>query len=132
MSSIAGGNLVTNQSQVLWKLIGANMNTVNDQAFTKAQVFSSYLITSIYAVNASTSLSLAAGGVYDTAAKGGTPLVAAAQVYSGLTGSTLGLNLTLAAYGIGLRAGASLFLALTVAQGGAATADLYVLGVPIS
>lgn len=132
MSSIAGGNLVINQSQVLWKLIGANMNTVNDQAFTKAQVFSSYLITSIYTVNASTSMSLAAGGIYDTAAKGGTPLVAAAQLYFGLTGSTLGLNLTLAAYGIGLRAGASLFLALTVAQGGAATADLYVLGVPIS
>lgn len=132
MSSISGGSVVINQSQVLWRLLGANMNTVNDQAFIKAQSFSSYLVTGIYGVNASTSLSLAAGGIYDTASKGGTPLVAAAQVYSGLTGSTLGLNLTLAAYGIGLRSGASLFLALTVAQGGAATADFYVLGVPIS
>lgn len=132
MSAFVGGAVVKYQAQVLWALLGANMNTTADQAFTKAQTFNNFLLTEIRGVNASTSLTLAVGGVYNTASKGGTPLVAAAQAYSGLTGSTLGLSLTLAAFGIGLQSGGTLFLALTVAQGGAATMDFYALGIPIS
>lgn len=132
MSSFSTSLPIINRSQLLWSLTGANMNSTADQAFTKATTFTNYLISEIRAVNVSTSLTLAAGGVYDTASKGGTALVAAGQVYSGLTGSTLGLSLTLAAYALGLRAGANLFLSLTVAQGGAATADLYVFGTPLS
>ncbi len=108
------------------------MNTTADQAFTQQGVFSTYLITAIRAVNASTSLTTAAGGIYNTASKGGTPLVASTQVYSGLTGSTLGINLTIAAFGSGVQSGANLFLALTTGQGGAATADFYVIGVPLT
>lgn len=132
MSSFSTSLPIINRSQLLWSLVGANMNSTADQAFTKATTFTNFLITEIRVVNVSTSLTLAAGGIYDTASKGGTALVAAGQVYSGLTGATLGLSLTLAAYALGLRAGASLFLALTAAQGGAATADLYVFGVPLS
>lgn len=123
---------IVNRSQVLWTLTSADMNSTADQAFTKALAFSTFLITSLRATNASTSLTLAAGGVYNTAAKGGTPLVAATQVYSALTGSTLGLDLTLAAFAAGVQSGASLFLSLTTGQGGAATMDIRVLGIPLT
>lgn len=120
------------RDQVLWTLLSANMNSTADQAFTKTFNFTNYLITGIRAANASTSLTTSVGGVYDTASKGGTALVGAGQVYSGLTGATLGLDLTLVAYAIGVRSGASLFLSLTVAQGGASTCDLRVFGVPLT
>ncbi len=130
--AISGNQPITGSERTLWVLTGANMNTTADQAFVAQGVFSTYLVTAIRAVNASTSLTLAAGGIYNTASKGGTPLVAATQLYSGLTGATLGVNLTLAAFGIGVQSGAALFLALTTGQGGAATADFYVIGVPLT
>jgi hypothetical protein len=120
------------QEMVLWTLTSANMNSTADQAFTKSFAFTNYMLTHIRAVNASTSLTLAVGGIYNTASKGGTALVANSQVYSALTGATLGLDLTLVAFGIGLQSGASLFLSLTTGQGGAATADLYAIGVALS
>lgn len=72
---ISGNQPVQGGERVLWQLVGANMNTTADQAFVQQGVFSTYLITAIRAVNASTSLTLAAGGIYNTASKGGTPLV---------------------------------------------------------
>ena len=118
-------------SQLLFKLIGANMNVTTDQAFTLigGAVPANYFITRIRAVNASLSLTTAAGGVYDTASKGGTTLVAAAQVYSALTAATLGLDLTLTAYGNGFRAGVTPILSLTTGQGAAATCDFYIYAV---
>jgi hypothetical protein len=125
-------NISLGRSMVLWTLTGADMNVTTDQAFTKSFAFNSYLITAIRASSASLSLTTAAGGIYDTATKGGTALVAAGQAYSALTGATLGLDLTLAAYALGLRSGASLFLSLTTGQGAAATANFHVLGVPLT
>lgn len=115
-------------SMMLGRLLGANMNSTADQAITIGA--STYVITQVLATNASTSLTLAAGGLYTAASKGGTALVAAAQVYSGLTASGLTLNLTLAAVAL-RRTEATLYLSLTLAQGGAATADLYLLGIPL-
>ena len=132
LRGVSGNQPVAGGERTLWVLTGANMNTTADQAFVQQGVFSTYIITAIRCVNASTSLTLAAGGIYNTASKGGTPLVAAAQVYSGLTGSTLGINLTLAAFGTGVQSGAALYLALTTGQGGAATCDFYVVGVPLT
>lgn len=119
-------------SRVLWQLTGANMNSTADQAFVKQGTFTNFLIEEIRAVNASTSLSLAVGGIYDTASKGGVPLVANTQVFSALTGSTLGVVLTMAAKGSGLMSAAALYLALTTGQGGAATADIYIIGCVLS
>lgn len=121
-----------NREQVLWSKTAFDMNVTTDQAFTKAGTFTSFLITRILFTNASTSLTTAVGGIYDTASKGGVPLVAAAQAYSTLTGATLGLDLTLAAKGRGLTSAAALYLALSTPQGGAATADGYVIGIPLS
>lgn len=132
MSALFGGDPVLNREQVIWRIIGANMNSTADQAFTKLVPFTNYAVTRIRAVNASISLTLAVGGIYNTASKGGTPLVAAAQAFSALTGSTVGLDLTLAAFGAGLQTGANLFLSLTTGQGSAATADIYVIGVPLT
>lgn len=115
--------------QVLFRLIGANMNVTTDQAlipylWTPGQ---NYLIERIRVVNASVSLTTAAGGIYTAASKGGSAIVAAAQAYSTLTGPTIGLDLTVAAVGNGLQTAIPI-LSLTTAQGAAATADVYVFG----
>jgi hypothetical protein len=115
---------------VLFRLRGANMNVTTDQEFERLGVYPSYIITAIRCCNASTSLTTAAGGIYSAASKGGDTLVAAGQAYSTLTGSTLGLDLTLAAVARGVRTGAPI-LSLTTAQGGAATADFYVIGLAL-
>ena len=116
------------QDQVLFRLTGANMNVTTDQEFERLGVFGPYIITALRCLNASVSLTTAAGGIYSAASKGGDTLVAAGQAYSTLTGSTLGLDLTLAAVARGVRTGAPI-LSLTTAQGGAATADFYVIGI---
>ncbi len=121
-------------SQELARLIGANMNSTADQAFTwrisgggpNTGLFR-YVVESIRVVNASTSLTTAAGGIYDTASKGGVAIVAAAQAYTALTGATLGTNLTIAAAGLAILSNPPI-LSLTTPQGGAATADFYIFG----
>lgn len=130
MSSIAGGApSPVGVSGVLFKLVGANMNSVADQQFVKQGVFADYMITGILVTNASLSLTLAAGGVYSAAAKGGTAIVAAAQVYSALTAAALTLLATIANTN---KRAETPYLALTVAQGAAATADLYIIGTALN
>ncbi len=118
--------------QLLWSLIAANMNSTADQSMVKAFPFATYQISRIVVSNASTSLTLAAGGIYTGAAKSGNAVVAAAQLYSGLTGATLGIAATLAAVGLAVQSATTLFLSLTTAQGGAATADFRVYGTPLT
>jgi hypothetical protein len=113
------------------RLPGASMNTTADQPITLyLPATAPFRVSKITARNASISLSAAVGGVYTAASKGGTAVVAAAQAYSGLTGSTLALDLTIATTpgNTVLAAGTPLFLSLSTAQGSAATADLYVFG----
>ena len=118
----------TGNDQLLGKLIGANMNVTTDQAIPITRIGSQkYLITKIFVTNASTSLTAADGGIYTATSKGGTAIVAAAQVYTALTAATVGLDLTLAVNNTYVLD--NLYLSLTGAQGGAATADIYVFGV---
>lgn len=115
----------------LFKLISANMNSTSDQTFTylgSQLAGRRFLIERIVCLNASTSLTTAAGGIYDTASKGGNALVAAGQAYSTLTGSTLALDLTLAAVGKAIVSGVAPILSLTTGQGSAATADFLIFG----
>jgi hypothetical protein len=104
------------------------MNATTDQALTKLGEFSTFFVDAIRVVNASTSLTTAVGGVYDTASKGGVAIVANSQAYSALTGATLGLDLTIAAAGKALITTGNVFFSLTTGQGSAATADVYVFG----
>lgn len=121
-------------NQLLGRLLSANMNVTTDQAFTWAISGGTpntglyrYVVERILVVNASTSLTTAAGGIYDTASKGGVAIVAAAQAYSALTGATLGLDLTIAAAGKAILTNPPI-LSLTTPQGGAATADMFLFG----
>lgn len=117
-------------SQCLFKLISANMNVTTDQSFAVIGNVApvNYLIDEIRVVNASIDLDTAAGGIYNAASKpAGGILVAAAQAYSTLTDSTLGLILTKTALANG-PVSATPVLSLTTAQGAAATADFYIFG----
>jgi len=106
----------------------ANFNSTADQAITLLP--GSWVVTGIYITAPSVTLaaSVAAGGVYTAAAKGGTAIVAASQVYSsGLVASTDVLGCTMAAKPT---VSGSVYLSLTTAHGSAATADVFVFGRP--
>lgn len=116
---------------VLGTLLAANMNVTTDQQITLSGVPDGvgFAVRRITARNATVSLTTAVGGVYSAASKGGTAVVAATQAYSTLTGSTLYLDLTIAAAGKAVWPAATpLYLALTTAQGAAANADILVYG----
>ncbi len=128
--------------KVLATIRGANFNTANDQPFVIPQNITAFMITRIVITNASTSLTTAAGGIYSQAAKGGTAIVASGQGYSALTAATSLMQATLAAFGSGTRFSSAnlgllngllvFWLSLTTPQGGAAQADIYVIGVDLT
>lgn len=119
-----------NQNRLLWSLIGANMNSTADQALTQAFSFTNHIIDRILVTNASLSLSLAVGGFYSAASKGGVAIVANTQVFSALTSNVKTLAATLG--NTDLRVNTVMYLSLTTAQGGAATADIYVWGMALT
>lgn len=110
---------------LIGKIIGANMNSTADQTFTINTGIAKYSPDVIQATNASTSMTTVAGGIYSAASKAGTPIVAATQTYTALTGSTKVLALTVALTDI--QTGA-LILSLTTGHGSAGTADFYIWG----
>ena len=107
---------------LIGSLIGADFNSVADQEIT---ITAGYRVTEILVTNASVSMTNADGGFYSQAAKGGTAIVLATQIYTALTGATVQLDLPIAVVMSGLT---SVFFSLTGAQGGAATADIYISG----
>ncbi len=114
-------------SRLIGSLIGANMNITTDQLIKI--YLTQYIITKIVVKNVSTNLTLAVGGIYTSDAKGGSAIVANTQVFSGLTGSTKFLNLTLAGTSLtDVLTKPYLYLSLTTGQGSAATADILVFG----
>jgi hypothetical protein len=114
-------------TDLLFTLLGANFNSTADQQL--APTFNGkFRIRRVVVLNASVSLTTAAGGFYPAAAKGGTAVVASGQAYSALSASNLALECTLNDASKVLAAGTPLFLSLTTGQGGAATADVYVYG----
>ena len=112
---------------LLGAIKGADFNVTTDQAIPIP--YAKYVVRRIVVTNASISLTLAAGGVYTATSKGGSAIVAAAQVYSSLTSSAKYLDATLAAVAAtDTFTVANLYLSLTTGQGAAATADVYVYG----
>lgn len=111
------------------KLIGANMNVTTDQAFVfPFSASRKFSLDQIVVANPSLSLTTAVGGIYTAITKGGTPIIAATQVYSALTGATTKVILTNAAAAATLVLTSPIYLSLTTAQGAAATADFYLFG----
>lgn len=111
--------------KLLGSLIGANMNTTSDQVI--AMLSTRYYIDKVIVANASVSLTLAVGGLYTAASKGGSLVLGSAQAYSGLTGSTKILSVASLLTSDTLTA-STLYLSLTTGQGSAATADWYIYG----
>jgi len=116
-----------NTERLLGVIKSANFNSVADQPITiRSQ---KYVVRNIVVDNASASLTLAAGGIYTGTSKSGTTVVAAAQIYTALTGATKFLDLTLASAVVtDILTATTIYLSLTVPQGTAATADLYIFG----
>lgn len=76
------------RDQLLFVLASADMGVTTDQTFTKLMVGTNYVITGVIFRRTSGAFNTAcAGGIYTSAAKGGTALVAAAQSYANLTGA---------------------------------------------
>lgn len=122
--------VVSEMTGVLGVLKSANMNSTADQAILINS--SNYIIRKIIVTNPSTSLTTAVGGFYAATGKT-TAIVANTQIYTALTGSTKFLDCTLAAIlGTDRRTETTLYLSLTTPQGGAATADIYIIGDSIS
>ncbi len=120
----------SSRERLLGFVIGANFNSTADQTIPITS--SKYIIRRITVTNPSTNLTLAIGGFYAAASKT-TALVANTQVYTALTGSTKYLDTTLGALvGTDVRTETTLYFSLTTAQGGTATADLWVWGEDIS
>jgi hypothetical protein len=115
---------------LLGQFVGLNMNITTDQSLQLTVPANAYyFLRSLVARNASISLTTAAGGIYDTASKGGTVLLLAATVYSELTGPTVvSAKPVVAAQVLLVRNTNPLFFSLTTGQGSAATMDLLVYG----
>jgi hypothetical protein len=114
---------------LLASLTGANFNSIADQAMVIQSGVTRYIIRRIIVDNASINLTTAAGGIYTQAAKAGTAIVAAAQVYTALTTSAKFKDLTLeAVIATDILTATTIYLSLTTAQGAAATANVWVFG----
>jgi len=123
-------------ARVLWYLTGANFNdNSNSQQLTKNGTFTNWMLGqngSVRVVNPSAAASSAVGGIYTATAKGGTAIVANSQAWSSLTGTGVGQAVTGTADGIGLRSDGALYFHLDTAHGSAVTADIYIIGIPLS
>lgn len=137
-----GGPIPAGQ-RVLATIRGADFNSIADQPLIIPPAIAAFQINAILVTNASISLTTAVGGFYPAASKAGTPIVAASQVWSGLTSSSIIVSATLASFGANTRFSASnlsntfgtglvLWFALTTPQGAAATADIYIRGTDLT
>lgn len=132
-----GGAPITGQ-RVIASLQSADFNDTADQPIAIPAAITAFWLTGIIASNASLSMTLAVGGFYPAVSKGGTALVSAAQVYSSLTTSSKLLACTLAAavpttrYSVANLTDWVIYFSLTTAQGAAATADIYIIGIDLT
>lgn len=124
--------------RVIASLFDANFNSTADQPIIIPPAITAFQLTGIIVTNTPVSLSAAAGGFYPRAAKAGSAIVAAGQTYAALTGLNLLLQATLTAFAQAARFSSALlpdsaiYLSLTTAQGQAAPADVYLIGIDLS
>ena len=127
-----GGGSFPAAQQVLFKLSGANLQLTTDQAFTKVYTGSAYAVTAIYARQRTGAASVTcAGGIYDTASKGGNALVAATQSWVTLASGVI-VSATLASLTGTVLLSNTPILSLTTGSTGACTADVYIYGVDLT
>lgn len=139
---IQDGGALPASTRVLGVTKGVSFNTTNDQPIAIPARISAFALTGILVTNAGTSLTTAAGGFYPQPGKAGTPIVAAAQTYSLLTGPSLLLWATLTSFGQNTRFSSAnlgniagflnIWLSLTAPQGIVSTADIYLVGLDLT
>jgi hypothetical protein len=119
--------------QLLFKLAGANLQSTSDQSFSLAAYSgSNYVVTNIIARQRTGGASVTcAGGIYDTAAKGGNAIVSAAQSWVTLASGVMVTAALAALTGTTLLTNTPI-LSLTTGSTAACTADFYIFGVDIS
>ena len=127
-NGIPDGSFMLGDNRVIFRLMNADLNSTADQIFIPAFTFTTFIIREILVTQASGAISLATGGIYTAASKGGTAIVSAAQSWSGLTSSVKTVTPTLGGTATDLRTG-SLYLSLTAAMGSAGTANFFIMGV---
>lgn len=124
--------LIEDATVMLYQLLAADMTLTTDQVFVPRpglRVFTNYVITEILCVRKAGAFGTAcAGGIYDTAAKGGNAWVANTQSFAALTGAKKIVKTTLAAIAGTEYAVSAPILSLTTGNTGALTADFYVRG----
>ena len=128
--------------RVLARQLGASFSTTTDQPIVLPQTVSAFQLTGIIVTNASISLNVAQGGFYPQPGKVGAPLVLSTQIYSVLLSNTILMQPALTAYAMTTRfttailapigTQMAIYFSLGSAQTGAATADIYILGVDLS
>ena len=123
---VSVGAPIVRDNNLLGSLIGANFNSTGDQAIALIPGIKN--ITRMLVTNWSGTSAVAVGGFYSATSKGGNVLVSAGTVY---TSAASGITIapTIAKSHI---TGSNLYLSLTVAEGGALTADIYVFGDTLS
>lgn len=113
------------------RILNADMNATTDQSFVLVNSTLPYRITRISLANTGgVNLTTAAGGIYPSASKAGTAIVANSQAYTTATGATIVFDLTVVSgqQNVLRAAGFVPIFSLTTAQGAAALADLYLFG----
>ena len=132
METVLASQSKAQVQQLLFQLSGANMQLTTDQSFTRVYSGTSYFVTSIVARQRTGGATIAcAGGIYDTAAKGGNAVVAVGQSWVTLASGVI-VNATIAAVGGTALLANTLILSLTTGSTAACTADLYVYGFDLS
>jgi hypothetical protein len=127
--TIHPSNVATNQAiRLLASYQGVNVNATGDTVLP-IQNTTNYSVSNVIFTNASTSLTTAEAGVFTAPSAGGTAIVADAAL-SALTASTVVSQRTVAA--TATQSGQNLYVNVSVAQGAAATMDVYVYGYDLS
>jgi len=130
-----GGPQIGPSETVLARLLSANFNTTSDQQIAIPSTVNKFNLTRIIVTNASLSLTTAVGGFYSQPGKAGSAIVAAGQAYAALTTAVGLLNPTLTvsanttAFTPANLTAFSVYFALTTAQGVAAVADIFLVGI---
>ena len=132
-----GGPLAASQ-KVIARLLNADFNADSDQPIVLPAAIQAFQLTGIIITGATASLSVAVGGFYTEADKAGDEIVADTQVYSALTTYDLLMQATLASFAQTARFSRrnltdwSIYFSLTTPQGGAALADIYLIGIDLT
>lgn len=128
--SVANIGRYAGDVKVLFALKAADLQSTDDQQFTRVCGCNRYIVTQVVAIGVEGGATgTCAGGIYTLAAKGGTALVGASQSWLGVSAVNKLQKATLSG-GDTDSSQAVPYLSLTTGSSAAARADVYILGIP--